>query len=81
VLVVASVVFGLSALPSNVAPLTPDDAASHVGQNATVCGIVALRNFDADTQFWPRPPPATGRRRALGSARRPGPAAVPEKPA
>jgi hypothetical protein len=44
---------GLWALPSNAASLTPDDAANHVGQNATVCGVVALTNFDADTQFWP----------------------------
>jgi hypothetical protein len=27
--------------------------ANHLGQNATVCGVVALTNFDADAQFWP----------------------------
>jgi hypothetical protein len=46
--------FALCAFPSNAAPLTPDDAANHhVGQTATVCGVVVLTNFDADTQFWP----------------------------
>jgi hypothetical protein len=53
VLVVASVLFGLWALASNAASLTPDDAANHIGQNTTVCGVVALTNFDTDTQFWP----------------------------
>jgi hypothetical protein len=45
--------FGLWALPSNAASLAPKDAVSHIGENATVCGVVALTNFDADTQFWP----------------------------
>jgi hypothetical protein len=49
---VASVMFG-GALASHAATLTPDDAANHVGQNATVCGVVALTNFDAAMQFWP----------------------------
>jgi hypothetical protein len=26
-----------------------EDAASHIGDAATVCGVVALTNFDADT--------------------------------
>jgi hypothetical protein len=50
---VALVMFGLRALPRNAAPPIPDDAANRIGQNATVCGVVALTNFDADTQFWP----------------------------
>jgi hypothetical protein len=41
------------ALPSNAASLTPEDAANHIGQNATICGVVALTNFGADTRFWP----------------------------
>ena len=45
--------FGLWGLTSHAASLTPDDAANHVGQSAKVCGVVALTNFDADTQFWP----------------------------
>jgi hypothetical protein len=49
---VASVMFGLWTLASHSAPLIPVDAANHIGQNATVCGVVALTNFDADTQFW-----------------------------
>jgi hypothetical protein len=46
----AALLWGLT---SHAASLTPDDAANHVGQNATVCGVVALTNFEADTQFWP----------------------------
>jgi hypothetical protein len=49
----AAAALGLWALLSNAASLAPDDAANHVGQNATVCGVVALTNFQADTQFWP----------------------------
>jgi hypothetical protein len=49
----ASVMFGLSPLSSHAASLTPNEAANHIGQNATVCGVVALTNFDAGTQFWP----------------------------
>jgi hypothetical protein len=48
-----SVMLGLLAAASHAASLTADDATNHVGQNATVCGVVALTNFDADTQFWP----------------------------
>jgi hypothetical protein len=50
---VVSVMFGPWARASHAAPLTPADAVNHIGQNATVCGVVALTNFDAVTQFWP----------------------------
>jgi hypothetical protein len=32
---------------------TPEDAGNHVGQNAAVRGVVAITNFDADTEIWP----------------------------
>jgi hypothetical protein len=43
----------LSALPSVAATLTPNDAASHIGQNATVCGVVASTKFDAHLRSRP----------------------------
>jgi hypothetical protein len=49
----AATALALWALPSNAASLTPADPANYVGQSVTVCGVVALTNFDADTQFWP----------------------------
>jgi hypothetical protein len=52
-LLAAAAALGLCALPSVAAPLTPDDGANHIGQITTVCGVVALTNFDADTRFWP----------------------------
>ena len=50
---VASVVLGLWGLPSNAASLNPDDAADHVGQNATVCGVVASAKFDGHLKSQP----------------------------
>ena len=52
-LLAAVAALGLWVLPSDATFVAPNDAANHVGQNATVCGVVALTNFDADTQFWP----------------------------
>jgi hypothetical protein len=52
-LITAAAVLSLWVHPCDAAPLTPEDAAKHVGQNVSVCGVVALTNFDADTQFWP----------------------------
>jgi hypothetical protein len=48
-----SAMLGLWLAASHAASLTPDDAATHVGEDATVCGVVALTNFDADARFWP----------------------------
>jgi hypothetical protein len=52
-LLVASVMFGLWALASHATSPTPEDAGNRVGQNAAVCGVVAMTNFDVDTEFWP----------------------------
>jgi hypothetical protein len=37
---------GLWALPAGAAELSPADAARHVGETATVCGLVASTKFD-----------------------------------
>ena len=37
----------VSALAARAATLTPDDAAKHVGETATVCGIVAGAKYAA----------------------------------
>jgi hypothetical protein len=52
-LLAATATLGLWALPSNATSLTPDDAAKHVGQNATVCGVVASTKFDAHLRSRP----------------------------
>jgi len=43
----AAAAFGQWALPSSAATLTPEDAAKHIGQKATVCGVVVSTKFDA----------------------------------
>jgi hypothetical protein len=68
---VASVMLGPWALASRAASVTPDDAANHAGQNATVCAVVALTNVDTDSRFSPtfldfgKPYPDQGPRRAI----------------
>jgi len=52
-MIAASVAFGLSALPAVAADLSVEDAAHHVGENATVCGVVASTKFDAELQSQP----------------------------
>jgi hypothetical protein len=43
----------LWALPSNAATLSPEDAAKHIGQAATVCGVVASTKFDEHLKSQP----------------------------
>jgi DNA/RNA endonuclease YhcR with UshA esterase domain len=43
----------LWALPSNAATLSPDDAAHHIGETATVCGVVASMKFDEHLKSQP----------------------------
>ena len=52
-LTAASAVFGLWALPTSAATLAPGDAASHVGESATVCGVVASAKFAANSRSQP----------------------------
>lgn len=40
-------------LPASAAELGPEDAAHHVGETATVCGVVASAKFDANLQSQP----------------------------
>jgi hypothetical protein len=49
----AAAALGLWALPSGGASLSPDDAASHVGQTATVCGVVVSTKFDEHLKSQP----------------------------
>jgi DNA/RNA endonuclease YhcR with UshA esterase domain len=44
-----SVVLGLWAFSTTAAPLSPEDAAGHVGETATVCGLVASAKFAANS--------------------------------
>ncbi|MBV9815042.1 MAG: hypothetical protein JO229_04760 [Alphaproteobacteria bacterium] len=38
---------------SLAAPLSPQDAAGHIGETATVCGMVASAEYEADAQGQP----------------------------
>jgi len=40
-LLIASPAFVLWVLPAHAAPVNSEDAAGHVGETATVCGVVA----------------------------------------
>jgi hypothetical protein len=46
-LLAAAAALGLWAFSGKAATLTPDEAANHLGQKATVCGVVAATKFDA----------------------------------
>jgi hypothetical protein len=50
---VAPAVFGLWAFPATAATLSPEDAASHIGETATVCGVVASGEYEPNEQSQP----------------------------
>ena len=52
-LLAASAVVGLWALSAGAADLRPEDAVRHVGETATVCGVVASAMFEANAQVQP----------------------------
>jgi hypothetical protein len=52
-LVLLSAVCGLWAFSTSAASLAPGDAASHVGETATVCGLVASAKFAANSLSQP----------------------------
>jgi hypothetical protein len=52
-MIAASALLGLCALPATAADLGPEDAARHVGETGTVCGVVASTKFDAELQSQP----------------------------
>jgi hypothetical protein len=45
--------FGLWAFSTSAATLTPADAASHIGESATICGVVASAKFAAGSRSQP----------------------------
>jgi len=52
-LLAASAVAGLWAFSANAADLRPEDAAGHIGETATVCGVVASAKFEAHARLQP----------------------------
>ena len=50
---VTSMVFALWAFSTTAATLAPGDAAGHVGEHATVCGMVASAKFAANSRSQP----------------------------
>jgi DNA/RNA endonuclease YhcR with UshA esterase domain len=49
----ALAVYIVSVRPVAAAPLAPEDAASHIGGIATVCGVVASGEYEASEQNQP----------------------------
>jgi hypothetical protein len=52
-LLIASVAVGLWATSVDAADLRPEDAVRHIGETATVCGVVATAMFEANVQDQP----------------------------
>jgi hypothetical protein len=52
-LLVLSVVFGLWGFSTSAAPLSPEDVKAHIGEIATVCGVVASAEYEANEQSRP----------------------------
>jgi DNA/RNA endonuclease YhcR with UshA esterase domain len=52
-LVVSCAAFGLWSLSAGAATLGPEDAAGHVGETATICGVVASAKFAASSRSQP----------------------------
>ena len=50
---VAAVAFSLWALSADAASISPADAASHIGESATVCGLVASAKYAANSRAQP----------------------------
>jgi hypothetical protein len=45
--------FILSVVVAHAAPLNPEEAGSHIGENATVCGVVASATYAAQAPMAP----------------------------
>jgi len=52
-LLAASAAFGSWTFSTSAAPLSPENAAGHIGETATVCGVVASPKYEADAQSQP----------------------------
>ena len=50
---IALAVIGLWGSSTSAVPLSPEEAASHIGETATVCGMVASAKYEADAQRQP----------------------------
>jgi DNA/RNA endonuclease YhcR with UshA esterase domain len=52
-LALALAALGALTVPAFAATVSPEDAASHVGETATVCGVVASAKFAASSRSQP----------------------------
>ncbi len=52
-LAVSSALLFLSAMPAVAAEISPENAAAHLGQTATVCGVVASAKYAANSRAQP----------------------------
>jgi DNA/RNA endonuclease YhcR with UshA esterase domain len=52
-LLAASAVFGVWSSATTAAPLSPEGAAGHIGETATVCGVVVSSEYEATEQNQP----------------------------
>jgi DNA/RNA endonuclease YhcR with UshA esterase domain len=52
-LTVAAALLSLWSFPIGAAFVSPEDASSHVGETATVCGVVASAKFAANSRSQP----------------------------
>jgi len=52
-LLAAAAVFGFWAFPTVAATLSPEDAAAHIGETATACGVVVSAEYEANEQNQP----------------------------
>jgi hypothetical protein len=52
-LLVLTAVFRVWAFPTIATPLTPEDAANHIGEIATICGVVASGEYEPNEQSQP----------------------------
>ena len=50
---IALAIFGLWVSSTQAAPIGPEEAGSHVGESATVCGLVASAKFAANSRSQP----------------------------
>jgi DNA/RNA endonuclease YhcR with UshA esterase domain len=50
---VAAVAFSFWALSADAASISPADAGSHIGETATVCGLVASAKYAANSRAQP----------------------------
>jgi hypothetical protein len=52
-LLTAAAAFGLWASSTTAAPLSPEEAKSHIGDTATVCGVVVSAEYEPNEQSQP----------------------------